>query len=382
MKVGDSVRYLNATGGGTVTRIEGNMAYVEEDGFETPVLMKDLVVVMPAGHQPASGAKLMFDQKAFDAGRGKNVGKEKSSAASSPDEDSISMSPWLARKMRPDMNKIVTETPKFHLYFEPTDIRNLDRSRFAIVIVNDSSYVLSFCLSARSDNDKGWRRVIYGFIHPEEMMDCGMISHEDLPEYENIQIQGFWLHETCGFEGQRPVDIRKRLDITKFHKFHCFRENEDFDTPVLEVALDTRREAPDAEQLRKLEESFRGNVAKAAGRSKNGVDSRHKKERPNPADNPHKLLPPIEVDLHINELTDTTAGMEPKDMLMLQLEFVRRTMELNKKRKGQKIIFIHGKGEGVLRKEVLNLLKREYPTADLQDASFREYGFGATLVTV
>ena len=31
MKVGDIVRYLNAVGGGKVTRIDGNIAYVEEE---------------------------------------------------------------------------------------------------------------------------------------------------------------------------------------------------------------------------------------------------------------------------------------------------------------------------------------------------------------
>ena len=30
MKVGDTVRFLNAVGGGTVRKIEGNIAYVEE----------------------------------------------------------------------------------------------------------------------------------------------------------------------------------------------------------------------------------------------------------------------------------------------------------------------------------------------------------------
>jgi len=61
---------------------------------------------------------------------------------------------------------------------------------------------------------------------------------------------------------------------------------------------------------------------------------------------------------------------------------VRRVMKAHCRRKGQKIVFIHGKGEGVLRKAVLALLKKEYPACELQDASFREYGFGATLVTV
>lgn len=94
------------------------------------------------------------------------------------------------------------------------------------------------------------------------------------------------------------------------------------------------------------------------------------------------MLPLIEVDLHIGELTDSLVGMEPKDMLEMQLAEVRRRMKENSSRLGQKIVFIHGKGEGVLRKSVLELLKKEYPKAELQDASFREYGFGATLVTI
>lgn len=90
----------------------------------------------------------------------------------------------------------------------------------------------------------------------------------------------------------------------------------------------------------------------------------------------------IEVDLHINELVDTTAGMSNADMLQLQLDKFHAVIEENKNRKGQKIVFIHGKGEGVLRKEIEKLLKTRYKTYYFQDASFREYGFGATMVTI
>ena len=44
--------------------------------------------------------------------------------------------------------------------------------------------------------------------------------------------------------------------------------------------------------------------------------------------------------------------------------------------------FIHGKGEGVLRKAVWDLIHRKFPRHDLQDASFQEYVFGATQVTI
>ena len=46
-KIGDTVRYLNAVGGGIIVKIAGNMAYVDEDGFETPVLLRECVVVAP-----------------------------------------------------------------------------------------------------------------------------------------------------------------------------------------------------------------------------------------------------------------------------------------------------------------------------------------------
>ena len=46
-QIGDIVRFLNSVGGGKVVRIEGNNAYGDEDGFETPVLLKESVVVTP-----------------------------------------------------------------------------------------------------------------------------------------------------------------------------------------------------------------------------------------------------------------------------------------------------------------------------------------------
>lgn len=48
MKIGDTVRYLNAVGGGKVVRIDGDMAYVDDDGFETPVLVRECVVISHA----------------------------------------------------------------------------------------------------------------------------------------------------------------------------------------------------------------------------------------------------------------------------------------------------------------------------------------------
>jgi dsDNA-specific endonuclease/ATPase MutS2 len=90
----------------------------------------------------------------------------------------------------------------------------------------------------------------------------------------------------------------------------------------------------------------------------------------------------VEVDLHVNEILESTAGMSAKDILDYQLKVFSDTMEKYKNDKGRRIVFIHGKGEGVLRNALLQELKSKYRRCTYQDASFREYGFGATMVKI
>ena len=49
IKIGDKVRYLNAVGGGVVTKFQSKdvILVLEPDGFETPVLARQVVVVEP-----------------------------------------------------------------------------------------------------------------------------------------------------------------------------------------------------------------------------------------------------------------------------------------------------------------------------------------------
>ena len=69
------------------------------------------------------------------------------------------------------------------------------------------------------------------------------------------------------------------------------------------------------------------------------------------------------------------------DFLFLGSNFVEK-YNTNLKNKGLKIVFIHGKGEGVLRNAIMKELNHRYKGHQVQDASFREYGFGATQVTI
>ncbi len=87
------------------------------------------------------------------------------------------------------------------------------------------------------------------------------------------------------------------------------------------------------------------------------------------------------VDLHAEEILESTAGMSNGDIINAQL--ARFTLSLNLaigRGKRGKIIFIHGVGKGKLRREIDLILRRDYPKVSSQDASFKEYGYGAIMI--
>lgn len=91
-------------------------------------------------------------------------------------------------------------------------------------------------------------------------------------------------------------------------------------------------------------------------------------------------IPVMEVDLHINRLVKSTKNMDNFDMLTLQLNTAKYKIEFAIKKRISKVVFIHGVGEGVLKIELENLLKK-YPVK-WYPASFQKYGLGATEVYI
>ncbi len=88
----------------------------------------------------------------------------------------------------------------------------------------------------------------------------------------------------------------------------------------------------------------------------------------------------FEVDLHINQLVNSTRNLDNYDMLNLQLNTAKRKLEYAIVQRFSKVVFIHGVGEGVLKKELQSLLNK-YPV-DYYDASYQKYGLGATEVYI
>ena len=92
-------------------------------------------------------------------------------------------------------------------------------------------------------------------------------------------------------------------------------------------------------------------------------------------------LPPMEVDLHIGKLIRSSRGMSNYDILNLQMETAKRQLEFAVSKRIQKIVFIHGVGEGVLKAELDFFLGR-YDNLKFYDADYQKYGLGATEVYI
>lgn len=86
-----------------------------------------------------------------------------------------------------------------------------------------------------------------------------------------------------------------------------------------------------------------------------------------------------EIDLHIEELVDPHAGWSNAEILKRQLSALHSFYEKARRSRIRKAIVIHGVGEGVLRSEVRSWLDKQ-EGVQCEDADFRQYGQGATLV--
>jgi len=90
----------------------------------------------------------------------------------------------------------------------------------------------------------------------------------------------------------------------------------------------------------------------------------------------------MEVDLHIHELLDYTKGMSNSEMLDHQVRHFERMMKIAERKKVNKVVFIHGVGEGVLRAEIRRLIEQFYPNCSFRDGNYKDYGIGATQIDI
>lgn len=349
MKVGDKVRFLNEIGGGIVKGFKGKDTVLVEDadGFDIPMLVKDCVVIDTDDY---------------------NIRSKPSAGVVPKKEEPV-------RPVKPEVAPRPTEVRggdvlNVMLAFVPEDVKAISSTTFEAYLVNDSNYYLYYTyLSAEG---KAWKNRSFGVVEPNSKLFLEEFAKDILNELEHVAVQFIAFKEDKTFALKPAVSVELRIDTVKFYKLHTFRESDFFEEPAL--IYDIVKDDVPAKQVYASAEDIQ-----AALLQRKGAAERPKSQ---PIVKPGNANGIIEIDLHIDALLDDTTGMSNSEILNYQIDKFREVLDQYKGKREQRIVFIHGKGDGVLRKTILNELRRKYGNYKHQDASFQEYGFGATMVTI
>lgn len=402
MKIGDKVRFLSSTGGGKIAGFQkGNIVLVEdEDGFQIPTLMSEVVVIAEGGDDynmfksslPNKGKK---ESAPHGEGRSvRSIMNDVDSDIDIPDSDAFD---------DPSLGEITFKAPveerkggdrlSAYLAFVPVDPSVITNTRFEVYLVNDSNYYMHY-VYLQMENQSTFLRAD-GEIEPNTKLFIEEIGREDLDALQHVGFQIIAYKREKTYIVKPVIDVKLRIDGVKFYKLHTFQTNKFFEQNALVYSLiendvPVRPLVVDAKTLKS--EMYAG-TQRTEIKSEGSINTERidnyvrRYEKPgqkkgNPFLSKKDGDAPIVVDLHIDALLDTTQGMSSADMLQYQLDTFHKVIAENKKKRGVKIIFIHGKGEGVLRRALLHELTYRYKQLRYQDASFQEYGYGATQVTI
>ncbi|MDD2475417.1 MAG: DUF2027 domain-containing protein [Dysgonamonadaceae bacterium] len=350
MNIGDTVRFLNTVGGGVVKGFQDKNILIVEDehGFDFPILINECIRIDSTENEKLKNAKIeeenLDDQSTTNAPQVVDIDDDQ------PEET-------------PGGDKITT-----CLIYLPTDIKTLSNTHFECFFVNDSNYYLYVNYMSRKNNS--WQSRYNGLIEPNTKLFLEEFSKTELNDFEQISVQyiAFKHNKSYGFKS--PVSVELRIDTVKFYKLHSFKENDYFEDDAI-VYYITKKDMPEREMLITTQDIQQAIIEKETPTRRPRIQKIKKKE--------DDIL---EIDLHINQLLDTISGMSNKEMLDYQMSKFNEVMNENKNKKNKKIVFIHGKGDGVLKNEIIKTLKKQYQKAYYQDASFQEYGYGATMVII
>lgn len=160
------------------------------------------------------------------------------------------------------------------------------------------------------------------------------------------------------------------LDSTKVEVENEYGFEEIYD--LKELVAERRKEDYQTENS-----SFNDEIALKlnADKNSNSINNFNKKIRHfNKINNKERLV----IDLHIEKLIDSHFGMSNSQILNIQMSHFKSFLNCSIAKKSRKIIVIHGVGEGVLRHEIRKELDIYHPNFEFQDASYDEFGYGAT----
>ncbi|SDX41413.1 Smr/MutS family protein [Hymenobacter psychrophilus] len=393
MNIGDRVRLLTGREEGIITRVLSDelVEVAIDNDFTIPVLRREIVVVAAEETKAfgKSAAAVESEKKAASSGAAmaaqaaKKAGVATEAPATKPATTGESPTPIKADK---NQAPVVKKGIYLALTHQSPEL-------LALHLVNHTDRTVLFTLGEEKASGQ-YRALKAEKLEAKSASEA--LGHWHLKDFDQwpallVQLLPFQFNSPDAFE---LLNKRLQFRAASFYtsrqpnvpvlqrEAYLFQLDEKSAAPVALPAAETEQPAnapaakpqpaTDKQQLAdKLKAQLTGNApAKPAAVA--------------PAPEPAKALvaPSHEVDLHLEALQPEggTEGLSNSAILKLQLEAFEDTLSRALATNMHEIIYIHGSGNGTLRKELHKLLSRNRDIKFFEDSMKEKFGYGATLV--
>ncbi len=346
-KIGDKVKFLNDIGEGIITKIVSeSMVNVEiEDGFEVPTKISELLKFNESLHPDMEEEELIeLEKEVLD-----DKIEEEVEAIFNKDSEE-----YVLGNDKPHI--LLALLPK---YQASTFVESVE-----LYLINDSNLKALYSISHTNDDKR--KHIDSGVLEANTKICFLTYNHKDIRKTITLNIQA--LHYTAReYNIIPPIDKDVKLDSLRIIDPNEFTENEYFEEKAL--LFDFQSD----EELKELENIDVNKLEKAKD---------EKEAKPVKVDYKNSTTEIQEVDLHIEEIVDNHSSLNNSEILEIQMSRFKIALDGALINNARRIVFIHGVGNGTLRYEIRKYIDNHYPKLRYQDASYKEYGYGATMVLI
>jgi hypothetical protein len=366
-QVGDRVKFLSTTGGGTVSRIiSPTMVNVMiEDGFEIPTMTSDLVKVDPQGK-----AERMFDDSRQSSARysQKIVPAPEPPAKKYPVPESPPETVPDRQTPLGNFSFLARNTPGVYLAFVPHDQKWLVTGTIEVYLVNHTQSDVLYAFFLEDENSLAGKDYDILFRQNKIMIDA--IDRDDLLKWTKGLVQLIFFDEKPE-KIFLPVSSEFDISTSRFNDEQNYRNTQFMEERLLLISV---------AQLAGLTTQVSMEAAKKT--EEPVIRQKAAEVRPGSLIEKHQTGPrEAVVDLHIGELLSGFDHMTPHEILQYQMAYFERCIESAADRNLRKVTFIHGVGNGSLKSAIIRRVQ-EYEHAESHLASLEKFGVGALDVII
>lgn len=298
--------------------------------------------------------------------------------------------PYAANKLIPDDKNII-----IHATVQPIDLPNVDNqvlylaieansknvyqsTDFNVYLYNLSEYSFYYAYSVGKSSN--YQCLAHGKVQPYEKQRIKNISSTLLKDIDTCQIQAIFYQENL-FVPQNPVFETIKLNERTFNSTR-FIQHPEFENPVYIIILKDNfqsviSQASQQKPVQNIQVYLTDEELKQLSQFKEKAYYKQKKQQ-----NIKRYQEAITLDLHIEELVEDPGNLTAHQKLQIQLEYFEKELHNAIAHNVKKITVIHGVGNGRLKQEVLSILSNVEEVKSIEDAPYKTYGFGATVVYI